>query len=210
MAPLSRFDRLDADRQGGLLAAAAAEFAALGFDGASLSRIAAEAGISKAAIYYYFEDKLDLLVTAFRHYEREIQADFAALFTTTDAPGFWAAIETVVADALTAAQENPAWIGMGRVFYQLPRGLWASTRLGAWIEEKVAETMRLVEHGQRVGAVRTDLPATLLSTLMMAINEPLERWFLEAWDAAPDPDRRWMFAVSVDMFRRLLRPPEEA
>jgi AcrR family transcriptional regulator len=43
-----------------LLAAAAAEFAARGFAGAKVDRIAAKARLNKAMIYYHFEDKAAL------------------------------------------------------------------------------------------------------------------------------------------------------
>jgi AcrR family transcriptional regulator len=53
-APLDRPSR---DR---LLAAAAAEFAARGFDGAKVDRIAARARVNKAMLYYHFKNKADL------------------------------------------------------------------------------------------------------------------------------------------------------
>jgi AcrR family transcriptional regulator len=43
-----------------LLAAGAAEFAARGFAGANIDRIAAAAGLTKAMIYYHFRSKADL------------------------------------------------------------------------------------------------------------------------------------------------------
>lgn len=53
-----------------LLAAASAEFAARGFDGAKVDRIAAKARLNKAMIYYHFKNKAELyreiLVDAFR------------------------------------------------------------------------------------------------------------------------------------------------
>jgi AcrR family transcriptional regulator len=43
-----------------VLAAALAEFAARGLQGASIEDIAARAGVTKGAVYYYFADKEDL------------------------------------------------------------------------------------------------------------------------------------------------------
>src|SRR5438132_13540339 len=43
-----------------LLAAAAAEFAARGFDGAKVDRIAARARVNKAMLYYHFTNKAAL------------------------------------------------------------------------------------------------------------------------------------------------------
>jgi AcrR family transcriptional regulator len=50
----------DAGTRARLLAAAAAEFAARGFAGANIDRIAAAAGLNKAMIYYHFKSKAAL------------------------------------------------------------------------------------------------------------------------------------------------------
>src|SRR6187200_3680066 len=43
-----------------VIAAAAVEFAARGFDGAKVDRIAARARVNKAMLYYHFKNKADL------------------------------------------------------------------------------------------------------------------------------------------------------
>ena len=49
-----------------LLQAAAAEFAARGFDGATVDRIAARARVNKALVYYYFHSKTSLYMAILR------------------------------------------------------------------------------------------------------------------------------------------------
>src|SRR6186997_938790 len=67
-----------------LLAAAAAEFAARGFDGAKVDRIAATARINKAMIYYHFKSKANL----YREVLRDVfGAVAAAVVTVRDAGG---------------------------------------------------------------------------------------------------------------------------
>src|SRR5512136_3484913 len=91
--PLARFNRLEPERQRRLLAAAAQEFAAEGYEGASLGWIAEEAGFSKPALYYYFEDKADLYTTVVREsWERlspQRHIDLDSLHEAT----FWPALE---------------------------------------------------------------------------------------------------------------------
>jgi TetR/AcrR family transcriptional regulator len=60
-----------------LLAAAAAEFAARGFDGAKVDRIAARARINKAMVYYHFRSKAAL----YREILRQMFATIAAAVT---------------------------------------------------------------------------------------------------------------------------------
>jgi AcrR family transcriptional regulator len=62
----SRFDNLARDKQEVLLEAAALEFAAHGYQGASINRIIDQSGMSKGSVYYYFEDKADLFSTTFQ------------------------------------------------------------------------------------------------------------------------------------------------
>ncbi len=53
-------DALSADKQRQVLDGAAAVFARDGYEGASMSRIAAEAGVSKGTLYNYFAGKAEL------------------------------------------------------------------------------------------------------------------------------------------------------
>jgi AcrR family transcriptional regulator len=57
-----------------LLAAAAAEFAARGFDGAKVDRIAARARVNKAMLYYHFKNKADLYRAILRDLFQSIAA----------------------------------------------------------------------------------------------------------------------------------------
>lgn len=57
-----------------ILAAAEAEFAAKGFDGARVDAVAARAGVNKALLYYYFESKAGILDALFDEFFRELRA----------------------------------------------------------------------------------------------------------------------------------------
>ena len=59
--------RAPADRPKEILEAALAEFVEKGFAAARLDDVAARAGLSKAAIYLYFEDKMALFQGVVRH-----------------------------------------------------------------------------------------------------------------------------------------------
>ena len=66
-----------------LLAAAAAEFAARGFDGAKVDRIAARARINKAMLYYHFQSKAAL----YREILRQMFGAIAAAVTAVHQRG---------------------------------------------------------------------------------------------------------------------------
>lgn len=94
-----------------VLAAAGAEFAARGFDGAKVDRIAARARVNKAMIYYHFKNKAalyrEILVDVFRTI-----ADAVATSVTPGAPDAQLRqfIHTVAAQATTRPHFATMWL----------------------------------------------------------------------------------------------------
>ena len=63
-----------------MLDAAETEFASLGFEAATMDRIASSAGVSKSHLYYHFDSKDDLLAAIFAERVQQILADKDRLF----------------------------------------------------------------------------------------------------------------------------------
>jgi AcrR family transcriptional regulator len=63
--PRPRYENIDPLKKSKLLEAAMKEFAANGYELASINRILDAAELSKGSFYYYFDDKLDLATTVF-------------------------------------------------------------------------------------------------------------------------------------------------
>src|SRR5262245_5294856 len=81
--------------------AAAEEFAASGFDGAAVDRIAARASVNKAMIYYHFQNKRALYVDVLRAMFRSVAARARAI---ADGPGtapekLYAWVDAVIEEA---------------------------------------------------------------------------------------------------------------
>jgi AcrR family transcriptional regulator len=70
-----------------LLTAATAEFAAHGFDGTTVDRIAARARINKAMVYYHFRDKADLYRAILLDVFRSVASALAEAAAEGDAEG---------------------------------------------------------------------------------------------------------------------------
>jgi AcrR family transcriptional regulator len=68
----------DATSRERLVRAAAVEFAARGFDGAKVDRIAARARVNKAMLYYHFRNKADLYRAILRDLFQSLRAAVAA------------------------------------------------------------------------------------------------------------------------------------
>ena len=95
-----------------LLAAAAAEFAGRGFDGATVDRIAARAGVNKAMVYYHFTNKAALYRTILRDVFGAA-ADAAEAVRATGGPAesqMRAFVEAVSAGAVARPHFPSIWL----------------------------------------------------------------------------------------------------
>jgi AcrR family transcriptional regulator len=87
--PRPRFDKLSAEKRERILGAAAQEFVANGYENASLNRILEQAGISKGAGYYYFDDKADVFITTVNYYTEQTMSHLNLEFDTLTSETFW-------------------------------------------------------------------------------------------------------------------------
>lgn len=203
--PLPRFGTLDPERRAAILGAAAEEFARAGLEGASYNRIIARAGVSKGAMYYYFDNKEDLFVTVVADLAARAAAAIGGPGPFSDAAGFWREMRTLCARALQLFAD-PTVAGLGK---QLVRA-GGDSPLGRAVEAHTrrleAFTAELLRAGQRVGAVRTDLPVELLAHLLTGLGEAFDRWLLTRWESLAPPDVAALPGQIVDLFARLAAP----
>lgn len=204
--PRARFGKLSTASQETIVAAALNEFAIHGYTGSSLNRIITAAGISKGSLYYYFDDKADLYLHVVRSEMQTLVGD-PAEFTTFDAvrpEAFWQAVESDCTRVLAALSTDPtraallrdALAGTGvAVMQEAQRDIEVATM--PWIEQAVAA-------GQRVGAVRTDLPTPLLVAVAGAMGQAIDTWILsQDLDQAQQGE---LTPTLIDLLRRALEP----
>lgn len=176
----TRFSKLPAPQQELILQAALDEFAANGFHDASLNRIIAAAGISKGSMYYYFDGKEDL-------YGHVIRTGLAGLFDKVGAPpeleaggaaDFWSVLEDYYLRLMQALTASPQ-------LATLLRGWAAATgnpALQATQAEMEQASIPWLEQaltvGQRLGAVRSDLPSGLLIAVVMGMGQAMDFWLI--------------------------------
>jgi AcrR family transcriptional regulator len=94
-----------------LLAAAAAEFAARGFAGASVDRIAATARVNKAMIYYHFRSKAALYREILRDMFQAVEARVRGAAESRTAPDqkIRLFIEAIATEAEARPHFSPIW-----------------------------------------------------------------------------------------------------
>jgi AcrR family transcriptional regulator len=204
--PRPRFERLSAKKQERILEAAAKEFAANGYDGASLNRILDEAGISKGAAYYYFDDKADLYTTTVLHYSRELMANLQIHVERLTAANFWDEFTDLYRQQFTGYAERPWVFGVAKAGGTLSIETIMETPLAELWEQAQFLLAQLLQRGRELGVIRTDLPEDLMLSLLVALDDVHDRWLYTHWSELTADDLEQAAVRVSDMLRRLLTP----
>ena len=107
--PRPRFANLSLEKQAHILETAAKAFAADGYEHASMNQILADAGLSKGAAYYYFDNKADLYAATVNHYLGEFLGEQGLDFAAVTAVTFWPTLLHVYQEQFRGFAERP-WV----------------------------------------------------------------------------------------------------
>lgn len=205
--PRASFQNLPAERRASILETAAREFGEHGFEGASLNRILAAAGVSKGAAYYYFEDKADLFAEAARH-ALALFLDVLPAPAAIPADDFWPGIARVYRDAMERTRAHPWAVAMARAIWRSTGDARAAGAVAPVFERARGLLAGLVDRGVEVGAVRGDVPRDLLVDILVQLDGAVDRWLLAHVDGLSGEALEAVGATVLDMARRMLAPPE--
>lgn len=193
-----------------LIEATVAEFAAVGYEGASLNRIIRAAGISKSSFYHAVSSKAELFDAVVASLIADVRGRWRP-----PAPGefagdaFWPAVDDVLAHLGALAADDRAVGMLGRIFYLPATGAPdARTRMLEEIRAWVGEVLQV---GVASGAVRDDIPAGALAAATFGMLRGLDEWALTG-GAHPDTGADPASAASIPniLLRGLLTPPRPA
>jgi AcrR family transcriptional regulator len=164
--PAPKFRRRKTDRPGEIVAAAQAVFAERGFAAARLDEIAARAGVSKGALYLYFETKEDLFRAVVHDAVSPRINAMAAMISSYDGP-FAELARMALPRAAQVITESGAGavvkmvVGESRNFPELAK---------VWHDEVIAKGLGAIsgqiEKAQARGEVRPGDPRTHAFSLM--------------------------------------------
>jgi len=199
--PLPRFQKLEEAQQRTLLGVATREFAEHGYEGASFNRIIATAGVSKGAMYYYFADKADLYRTVVGRALDRLGEAAGTLEPFDDAEGYWSAISALSDRAVLFLVSEPEHGALGRAIYDHAGGV-----LDDLLSDAAAYMLSLLEAGQTVGAIRTDVPLQLLTAATTGLLTATDRWFAEHWEELDAAELAKLSPKTIELCRDLLSP----
>jgi AcrR family transcriptional regulator len=177
--PRASFQQLPVERREEILRAAAEEFAVRGFQGTSYNQLLLRLGIGKSSAYHYFEDKADLFRTAVSETYTKWFRSLSALTPPSERAAFWPYIFEINLDGFRFMLEDPTSAALMQCAVHEATNL--EKVLGA--EQVLAAIdqyhQMLLAMGQKLGAVRTDLPLERLSLLSRAIGSAEDQGFIQ-------------------------------
>lgn len=196
-----------------MLDVALAEFAEKGFEKASFNRIIDRAGLSKGAVYYYFDDKEDLFATVLKQVLRIFKASLGGIGPVSTPEEFWDEFRDYLFRGLKYKAGNPAFVRLGMAMIRAAGKNKSSLAVKFVYREFMTQLEEIFNQGQKVGAVRDDMPPDLLVGMIFSASEALQEWFLHRYDngefdpAAIDFDQGMKFVMGL--YRRILTPGDE-
>lgn len=164
------------------LDAALASFAGRGYEATSLDALAAELGVRKQTILYYFPSKERLLDAVVDRTAAEL-AEVLERALATAGPG-WDRVEAVVRSVFRLAARRPELLGLLREVSRL--GPPAATRLADALEPLVERARAFLEAEMAAGTMRgQDARLLLLSAYSAVIGVATEVEVLRALGVEP-------------------------
>jgi TetR/AcrR family transcriptional regulator, acrAB operon repressor len=164
-----------------LLNAAQKVFAKHGYDAASVSLIAAEAGISKGALYVHFDSKEALFREILLGYVQRRSAATAAQLGP-DVP-LRKAIVQIIEGAWNIHQDGTSCSLLSTEFFALAgRSDWGRDAMAAIFDHCSVALVRFLDGAKGRGEVRADIESTTTARLMLALHDGL----VLQWQTQPD------------------------
>jgi AcrR family transcriptional regulator len=201
-----RFAKLPAHQQQAIVQAALDEFAAHGFHDASLNRVIEAAGISKGSLYYYFDGKEDLFAYVAQAGLGGLIAEVGPLpdLGAGDADAFWSVLEGYYLKLARALLASPQLAALLRGWSAASKSPEFQQATGEMEQASLPWIAQALATGHRVGAVRDDVPDSLLMAAVLGMGEAMDFWLLAL--QPDDEELPGVIAMIVAMLRRAVAP----
>lgn len=197
---------LEPEKKEKLLAAARKEFAARGYEAASLNAILDEAGFSKGSFYWYFEDKTDLAATLLNDELAKSAELLKAMRMPQTADEFWLELRRNSFERLKVLDHDRVRY---EAFIRLGNALLNDAALMERLRPAMLEARKFMgeffERGVALGALRSDLPIGTFMAIAEAVKSSLYK-SLYPGDQVPTEAQLEAFTdLFIDLLQRIAR-----
>lgn len=201
----------ESSRKDDILCAARELFAEYGFEKASLGKIIERSGTSKGTLYHYFSNKEELytcvLETALDAMWSKVEWERIAECSEDT---FWASIVNVWKRYAEHMRAEPVEMRLWRDFQENVRSFSQAGPTRRLRIRTLQHSESIVEVGQRLGCVRTDLSARHCAELIEAIDFVVDDWFfLSSDELGVEHAIQNQFPLSFGLIWRMLAPAEK-
>lgn len=169
-----------------ILSAAVRVFARKGFQRASLDEIAAEADLTKGAIYWHFRSKNDLfsslLERRFEQHTAPLESELAAALSAVDTRSRQKAVTVMLTSVLTRFRDDADWPRLFLEFVSQSRDPDIALRMRQLYEHGRQLARLMVEQMKQGGLTDPELDTDMLATFWCALIDG----FMLAWVVRPE------------------------
>lgn len=189
-------------RREALVRTAAEEFAAAGYDQASLNDVIRRCGLSKSSFYHVLSSKRELYDLVVSDATQAFAATLALPAPEEfSGPQYWDRIVDLIVRMTQVLTSDDLFVDLGHILYdaQAPEDSAAQQAVDA-AEEWIC---RLVMVGRDCGAVRDDLPASLQGRLAFTTLKTFDEWSVRNLEAIPTDQMASLVDAQLATLRRM-------
>ena len=208
------FLNLDAEKQRRIVEAAVDEFAGKGFARASMNVVVEQAGISKGAIFKYFQSKSGLFAFIYRIALNQVKDYLRAVRDESAGTPFFQRLERVMRAGVEFIRRHP---GLARIYYHI-RFTGDAPASKEILRELQRESLKfiqaLIEEGVERGEVRRDLDRPVAAFMVECIMDRfLQAHYFQFLEVSPTGGRersarstRWIPEI-IELVKRGMEAP---
>lgn len=157
-----------------ILQKAAETFREKGFDRATMEDLAAQLGLLKASLYYYFQSKYDILYEILRGARQEVLRRLEAVASSGLPPR--EKLHQAIVAFVTAFDHNYPALSVA-VYERLDRGVPAIDEMKT-IRRRVQRLWdRMIREAAREGVIRNDLDLRVVSFAIIGMINWMSQWY---------------------------------
>lgn len=178
--PKETFYNLPDKKRQLIVGSAISEFAAFGYDRASITRIVDKSGIAKGSFYQYFEDKKDLYFYLVKKVSEEKVRALEPVMQKRGQYDFFTLIRELFLEGLKFAAKNPQITLMGDWLFKNKGHPIYNEIVGVGLQSAQNIYTEILEEAIKKGQVRDDIDLCYISHAISSLSVSAVEYYFQA------------------------------